>query len=527
MSELLRLRLRPHIQPFEKVLAEREAGAVLCSEVRWNGDEWAEADGDGDKAAQALTYWLAVSSGERPPTATVQAQREYSGAVSRDEVPVDSLLTEKHALSDISFSRRELRYGPHGLHEYKGKYFPQLVRALLTLCNLPKGSTVLDPFCGSGTTLVEANLLGHDALGYDLNPLSVFISQVKTLSLSMSPHGLTTAQQRVEAEIRRHAIVPQSSVAEYWEDDYEYLDGWFPTDVLEEILRIIAVIDTVCEEPFRSFFTLALSDVLRANSLQDETDLRVRRAQDKRPTPDGLQADFLEKAAANVRSVAAMNSLQSPFPMGSTTVKVVDTRCLARETDRHGQVDAILTSPPYATALPYIDTDRLSLSVLRLLPRGLHREREKTLIGGREIGTLRRRELETALTSNAAQLPVGVADFVRGLAERQERHPEIGFRKRNVPALLYRYFHSMKIAFEQTAEVLKHGGNYFVVIGTNSTRLNGERITIPTDDLLAELGESLGLELIEKLPMTMLPSRGVHRENAVRSESILRFVKPQ
>lgn len=49
-------------------------------------------------------------------------------------------------------NRRVLRYGPHGAHEYRGKFFPQLVRALLNIAAVKRGDVVLDPMCGSGTT---------------------------------------------------------------------------------------------------------------------------------------------------------------------------------------------------------------------------------------------------------------------------------------------------------------------------------------------------------------------------------------
>ena len=90
-------------------------------------------------------------------------------------------------------NKRCLRYATHGLHEYRGKFFPQLVRALMNIARLPENAVVLDPMCGSGTTLVEARLSGRKGYGLDMNPLSVFITDVKCRALTLKPAALRTA----------------------------------------------------------------------------------------------------------------------------------------------------------------------------------------------------------------------------------------------------------------------------------------------------------------------------------------------
>ena len=69
----------------------------------------------------------------------------------------------------------------HGLHVYKAKFFPRMARAFINLC---EGATVLDPFAGSGTALVEAAVMGAPAVGVDIDPLSVAIAQAKAQLLS-------------------------------------------------------------------------------------------------------------------------------------------------------------------------------------------------------------------------------------------------------------------------------------------------------------------------------------------------------
>lgn len=77
-------------------------------------------------------------------------------------------------------------YATHGLFPYRGKFHPQLVRALLNLLQMQSGHVVLDPMCGSGTLNVEAALLGIDSVGVEASPFCVLMSTVKHNAMSAS-----------------------------------------------------------------------------------------------------------------------------------------------------------------------------------------------------------------------------------------------------------------------------------------------------------------------------------------------------
>ncbi len=84
---------------------------------------------------------------------------------------------------DFNFGGADTMYLTHSLHPYPAKFPPQLPNVILSKFG-KKGQTVLDPFCGSGTTLVEARLLGFNAIGVDVNGLSSLLSKVKATPLS-------------------------------------------------------------------------------------------------------------------------------------------------------------------------------------------------------------------------------------------------------------------------------------------------------------------------------------------------------
>ena len=71
-------------------------------------------------------------------------------------------------------------YLTHGFDFYRGSFHGQMIRGLINYCNLKGDSIILDPFCGSGTTLVESSLLGFNSIGIDINPIACLNSKIKT-----------------------------------------------------------------------------------------------------------------------------------------------------------------------------------------------------------------------------------------------------------------------------------------------------------------------------------------------------------
>ena len=117
-------------------------------------------------------------------------------------------------------------------------------------------------------------------------------------------------------------------------------------------------------------------------------------------------------------------------------------------------VDLVLTSPPYATALPYIDTDRLSLLVLFGMDSSARRPIEQSLIGSREIVTKERHRLEQAITDSEGVLPETTYNYLQELYARISQ-ADVGFRRKNMPALLQRFFQDMALVMKNCRRVLR------------------------------------------------------------------------
>ncbi|MGC8979779.1 DNA methyltransferase [Caldisericum sp.] len=96
---------------------------------------------------------------------------------------VSGYFTDYFKIIQTNRTRSVNQYLTHWIYPYKGKFHPQMIRALLNIIGLKEGDTVLDPFSGSGTTAVESQLLGINFIGIDISPLCVIQGKVKTESV--------------------------------------------------------------------------------------------------------------------------------------------------------------------------------------------------------------------------------------------------------------------------------------------------------------------------------------------------------
>ena len=521
--------IKEFIQPFERRLAILELEALsnatpLAVESDSNSASVFSISGDFDPSelSRTLSYWREVIT--EKTTLTEQIRAEATSIVAAnglDLVAVRNRTTE--LVPDRLPNRRCLRYASHGLHEYRGKFFPQLVRSLANIAKVQEGGLILDPMCGSGTTIVEAKSFGRRAVGFDMNPLSVFVSDVKCRALEFDPEELINAYTKLEHAIAssNHASPEYSWKTRYPQKDQEYLENWFTRECLEDIGNILSLLDDFENKNLRDFFRVCLSNVLRPVSFQKVDDLRTRK--DVRDYSHGeVQERFLIFAQRSVKLlVAYLTELPDNRAKSKHTVIAGDARqFVGTRPELKGLVDAIITSPPYATALPYLDTDRLSLIVLGLLPRSEHRARDLEMIGNREVTERIRKSYFEAFEQRHAELPDRTCDLIN-LIHKLNSDSDVGFRRKNLASLLSKYFLDMRSVLVQSLDALRPGGSMFLIVGNNRTTAGGEEIQIETARHLAEISKAIGFEHVDSIDMEMLASRDIFCANAMPSEQIV------
>ncbi|MFM7888783.1 MAG: TRM11 family SAM-dependent methyltransferase [Pseudanabaena sp.] len=534
-SYKLACHLKSYIQPFERTLAIKElkvlAGNMPIAQLGQNNepiDYTILSSKPYRYLADRLTYWESVTSEAEtiPSLLTRQVCREATTNLVRNGISSEQLkkLLPFHDQVPLE-NRRNLRYGSHGIHEYRGKFFPQLVRSLLNIANTTPKSKVLDPMCGSGTTPTEAILLGCQAYGVDLNPLSVLVSQVKCNILSVSPERLVSEYKTLKEDLLNLSHNQKSNLV--WLKSLElktqeYLSDWFSPEIMEQLDSIMVRINQVAEPACRNLFKVSLSNIIRNVSWQKNDDLRVRR-EIRTDIDIDVLAEFLDELNRSVKTILALLYENQSSEVGNAQIVQGNTQFADRLfPDLVGQVDTIITSPPYATALPYLDTDRLSLYYLNLLPRSEHRRLDYDMIGNREVTNSIRKLYWEEYQNNRFKLTNDIVSTI-DLIHNLNSNSDVGFRRLNLPSLLARYFFNMKQVFETFTKLLRPGASAYVVVGNNHTIAGGQRIEIETDKLLAQLGEAVGFKLEEQISMEMLGARDIFKKNAGNAETILFF----
>jgi len=195
----------------------------------------------------------------------------------------------------------------HWIYPYKGKFHPQMIRALMNVIKIKEGETLLDPFVGSGTAVLEAQILGVNGIGIDISPLCVLISKVKTESVD------------VIDEIKK------------------YKDYYLFKKNSEE----------PSDERIKNFYKVA---EMMAHSDQS------RRGRN-------FDSSFMNDALKMIASVEDYGNAikKHNLKIGKTKILEDDVRKIPLKDE---SVDGIITSPPYSIALNYVANDAHSLKAL-------------------------------------------------------------------------------------------------------------------------------------------------------------------
>jgi len=146
------------------------------------------------------------------------------------------------------------------------------------------------------------------------------------------------------------------------------------------------------------------------------------------------------------------------------------------------------------------------------------------MIGTREVTELERLAHWQKFEGRKRELPGVVVKLIGHIAHHYHAESDdVGFRRKNLPALLGKYFLDMLDAMRSARALMRMGGNGFYVVGNNSTEIHGERVEIATDEFLFAVGEAAGWKQAEVIDMELLPSRDIFKGNRGSKEAILCF----
>jgi SAM-dependent methyltransferase len=375
----------------------------------------------------------------------------------------------------------------HWIHWYPAKMFYRIPQAILGALDLPPGSIVLDPFCGSGTVLLEAALLRYRTIGIDVNPLARLISKTKVMPID--PLRLERHARRVLADAKRSRILPRPN---------RILDFWFNRDSRSAITRLFYVIDALPASPSRNFLLVTLSSILRKVSLADPAIAPPVKLSHKRAamagaryrrdlknaqsvTRDSVFELFFKALYANIRRVADLRSKGIAH-----RVRIMPEGLHAAKTGLADEsVDVILTSPPYCGAQKYVRSLRLEM-----LSLGMHED---------SIIEADRRTLGTERITLADCLDLATSNSIA-----DSLISSIYVVNPSRAAMLALYVRYLTEFAKECRRVIRPGGAVFVTFGTG--HIAGTQV--PTDEIFIGEAQKAGLRQVSTL-VDAIPSRGL------------------
>lgn len=375
----------------------------------------------------------------------------------------------------------------HYLFRYPAKFHPPVIRTLLERFT-SDGDTVLDPFVGSGTMLVEAATINRNGIGLDVDPVAVAVARAKVQRFG--PGALEKSAATVLLDIERNERSADSysefKFADLSDDEYEKfknnsrlfipnipnLDHWFRRYVVVDLARIrAAIVSAEIPQTHKNFFMVVFASIIRNASNADpvpvsglEVTSHMRRldAEGRQINPFDLFRKALRK------SIGATDAYRNATT-GSRTSQIAKT-CDATQLRgaRIGNVDAVITSPPYHGAVDYYRRHQLEMFWLGYTES----QKERLALLPKYIGRPKVPQSDPIIAKHSLQTPLAIEWNNKISAVSPER--AVAFRH---------YVISMTGVFGELSKVLEEDSPAVLVVGNSGW--NGSEI--PTVDLFDEI----------------------------------------
>ena len=252
----------------------------------------------------------------------------------------------------------------HRLHPYMGKFIPQLVEIFLRKYH-PK--LVYDPFCGSGTTLVEANALGIDSIGTDISVFNTLLSRVKT-----SDYDVQLLEKEIKDILQRlynykNKFSKDEKVNKLFTTKNEYINNWFASNTQKELLCYLRLIK---DYTYQDLLKIILSRSARSARLVTHYDLDFPKAPQTKPyqcykhgrvcTPVDEAYKFLSRY-----TIDTLERVKE-FSKIKTRAKVTVNHADSRIVELPKGIDMVFTSPPYIGLIDYHEQHKYAYEFLKL-----------------------------------------------------------------------------------------------------------------------------------------------------------------
>lgn len=391
---------------------------------------------------------------------------------------------KKYLDTNWDFRNEDTKSYTHCLHNYPAMMIPQVAGKLIDTFG-SKSKLLFDPYCGTGTSLVEASLRDINAIGTDLNPLARLIAEVKTTNFNIQTLDLCLKECNDWIFTYRYGIRKNKSIVI---PNFKNIDYWFSKNVQFELSVIKRFIDKIKNASIQDFFKVAFSETVRESSWTRNSEFKLLRMtpeqiQKFKPDVFGIMKFKLYRNRKGMISFFKAKKNKSTAEIYSfNSVENIPTNIISNDS-----VDIVVTSPPYGDSRTTVAYGQFS----RLANQWLSYENasgiDKDLMGGKRVNEIDEFNIEI------------IDKTIAYIRKKDEK------RSREVAAFYFDYGKSIN----NVSKVIKEGGYACYVVGNRCVKSQ----TIPNDEITKELFERNNFKHIETI-IRNIPNKRMPLENS-------------
>lgn len=370
-------------------------------------------------------------------------------------------ITDGSFFTDLVNFKNNKKIPKHNWYEYKQGYAEDLVKHIINAEKPNKKDYILDPFCGVGTTNVVAQSLGYKSIGFDINPVAILASSVKTHFYS--PEEI----KKIKSCIKRF------SPSKYFEltETPDVIKSSFSKDALIKLFKIKYFWENINNSmPVRSFFQLAFLSIIEDCSIRTKDGNGIKLNLKKQPVKY-IYEYYLKKCESMLLDIEISNySVSSQFINGSMTLKNHFKEI------NNKKVGLCVFSPPYANCFDYCEVYKLEFWL------GGFVKTYKDFAKYRSI----------AMRSHVnSQFDHHIKNYRNDVDLVAELISGFNIWNKNIPDMLRGYFDDIHELLKNLKKVLVKDAKCFIVVANSGYK----GILVPTDLLIAEIAVDLGFKV--------------------------------
>lgn len=379
--------------------------------------------------------------------------------MSAEEIIVKNLPIDIEEGAVYSIAQSNPNSFTHCFFKYPCKFIPEIPRWAISKYIDSEGSHIYDPFSGSGTTLIEAALMGHFSYGSEIDATAKLITRAKTTRMSQDQ---LDSLQTIKENIIVYANKPNSKklVA-----NINNIEHWFPVDNIDKLGKIRQYIETIQDTTIKDFCLVCFASIIKKVSFCDDVSPKPYVSSKVIKTPESAITAFsnvFDRYSNLIREYSKFDT-QPPslLPGGALGLKEFD------------KFDLAITSPPYINAFDYARSMRLENLWLGFESEDSIRSGKGAYVGTEKV-------------TGTSQF--GTDDYLTDSPLLHTYLDQIIILDKKRAAITNKFFVDMKINMQQVHTALKSGGRYIIVIGNSSIR----KVEVESWKVLAEIGEKIG-----------------------------------